>query len=57
MSCSAEERVSSSPANSGFVPNDSSDLSADAAHLTMTSKDGVSKERIDYEMPFSNCSN
>ena len=27
------------------------------AHLTMTSKDGVSKERIDYEKPFSNCSN
>ena len=26
-------------------------------HLTMTSKDGVSKERIDYEKPFSNCSN
>ena len=52
MSYSAEERVSSSPANSGFVPNDSSDLSVDAGHLTMTSKDGVSKERIDYEMPF-----
>ena len=27
-----------------------------SAHLTMTSKDGVSKERIDYEKPFSNCS-
>ena len=26
-------------------------------HLTMTSKDGVSKERIDYEKPFANCSN
>ena len=25
-------------------------------HLTMMSKDGVSKERIDYEKPFSNCS-
>ena len=25
--------------------------------LTMTSKDGVSKERIDYEKPFSNCNN
>jgi hypothetical protein len=28
-----------------------------SSHLTMTSKGGVSKERIDYEKPFSNCSN
>ena len=26
-------------------------------HLTMTSILGVSKERIEYEKPFSNCSN
>ena len=29
------------------------DFCVSGTHLTMTSKDGVSKERIDYEMPFS----